>query len=57
MPPDDVRIATARAYDAIVDEFVRRTTAINSDLIEFRDRFRRAVGDGGSSDTPAFRSS
>jgi SAM-dependent methyltransferase len=48
MSLDDVRIATARAYDTIVDEFVRRNTAINADLVEFRHQFLRAVGDGGS---------
>src|SRR5690349_4876523 len=48
MSPDDVRIATARAYDTIVDEFVRRNTAINADLVDFRNQFLRAVGGSGS---------
>ena len=43
---DHVRVVTARAYDQIVDEFVRRNTTINSDLFEFRQDFMRAVGDG-----------
>jgi SAM-dependent methyltransferase len=47
MPSQDVRTSTAGAYDRIVDEYVRRNTAINADLVEFRQDFARAVRDGG----------
>jgi SAM-dependent methyltransferase len=44
---DDVRAATAAAYDQIVDEFVRRTSDLNVDFVEFRDAFVAAVTDDG----------
>jgi len=44
VPEDDVRRATAHAYDLIVDEFVRRTDVVNDDLAEFRSAFVAAVG-------------
>ena len=47
MPVDDVRVATAAAYDRIVDEFVRRNTEINDDLFDFRQDFMQVVGEGG----------
>lgn len=40
----DVRVATARAYDLIVDEYVRRTNDIDDALTEFRAAFVAAVG-------------
>lgn len=43
MSSEDVRIVTAAAYDQIVDEFVRRTSDINPDLVEFRASFVSAV--------------
>lgn len=44
MADEDVRVSTARAYDLIVDEFVRRTAVIDDALAEFRSAFVAAVG-------------
>lgn len=45
--PEDVRIPTAAAYDEIVEDFVRRTSAVPDDLLELRDRFAGMLPDGG----------
>lgn len=47
MHSEDVRVATAKAYDQIVDEFVRRTSDINADLVEFRSNFASGVARHG----------
>jgi SAM-dependent methyltransferase len=46
MDADDVRAATASAYDHIVDDFVRRNSAVPPDVAEYRASFVAAVGDG-----------
>jgi SAM-dependent methyltransferase len=44
---DDVRDATTRAYDEIVDDFARRNADVSVDFAEFRASFVADVRDGG----------
>ncbi|MBN2622568.1 MAG: class I SAM-dependent methyltransferase [Acidimicrobiales bacterium] len=43
----DARATTARAYDDIVDDYVRRTTDLPDDFVRFRSRFVARVRRGG----------
>jgi SAM-dependent methyltransferase len=47
MSADEVRIATASAYDHIVDDFVRRNDTVPADFAEFRATFVAAVRSAG----------
>jgi SAM-dependent methyltransferase len=43
----DVRTVTTRAYDEIIEDYVRRTTDLPRDFVRFRSRFVARVRPGG----------
>ena len=47
MATDDVRDPTTRAYDRIVDDFVRRNAVVPAEFAEFRASFVATVREGG----------